>query len=158
MESLSSWIFTICVATFVCGVVWVIIPSQTYQKPMQLLLGLFMLYCILTPFTTEFTLPTIDIQAVEDRRIEISDNVTAAVEQEQFYKIENEVDDIIINVISSYNIDNSQVYWELLWQDEYVECYIVLPDDYEQDVDGIYSQLAGELDIPIIIELYRQEG
>lgn len=49
MSQLSQWVLTICCGVLICGMVSVLIPSKSMEKGMNLVLGLFLLSCLLLP-------------------------------------------------------------------------------------------------------------
>lgn len=70
MSEVQSWIFTICAGALICGIVAALTPSKAYEKAIQLLLGLFMLFCFLMPITANWEVPTVDVAKAERQREE----------------------------------------------------------------------------------------
>ncbi|MCI8652565.1 MAG: hypothetical protein HFF11_02555 [Angelakisella sp.] len=61
MDEVHRWVFTICCGTLLCGVVSVLLPSRGMEKLMQMVLGLFMLCCILLPAEQRLRLPPLEL-------------------------------------------------------------------------------------------------
>lgn len=81
MSEVTGWVFTICSGALVCGVVSALIPSKSYQGAIQLLLGLFMLFCFLTPVSMNWELPQVDLAAAEEERLAAADEAQQQLSQ-----------------------------------------------------------------------------
>lgn len=87
MQEVSNWVFTICAGALVCGIVSALIPGKSYEKAIQLLLGIFMLFCFLMPVNANWRLPEVDISAAEQRRREVA----GETEQQMDRKLEEDI-------------------------------------------------------------------
>ena len=59
MTEVNRWVFTICCGAVLCGAVSVLLPSRGTERLMRLVLGLFMLCCLL-PAGMRLELPDLD--------------------------------------------------------------------------------------------------
>ena len=59
MTEVNRWVFTICCGAVLCGAVSVLLPSRGTERLMRLVLGLFMLCCLL-PAGMRLELPALD--------------------------------------------------------------------------------------------------
>ena len=70
MDEVDRWVFTVCCGALLCGVVSVLTPGRGMEKPMRMVLGLFMLCCFLLPAGIRFDLPQLapeEPQSAADR-------------------------------------------------------------------------------------------
>ena len=59
MTEVNRWVFTICCGAVLCGAVSVLLPSRGTERLMRMVLGLFMLCCLL-PAGMRLELPALD--------------------------------------------------------------------------------------------------
>lgn len=91
MTEVTGWVFTICSGALICGVVSALIPGKNYEGSIQLLLGLFMLFCFLVPVSMDWELPSVDLEKAEDKRIaaagEVEDRLSSQVERDSVQRL-----------------------------------------------------------------------
>lgn len=77
MAEVDRWVFTICCGAVLCGAVSVLLPGRGMERLMRMVLGLFMLCCLLLPIGTRFSLPELTPEAavsvVDDTAGEVTD-------------------------------------------------------------------------------------
>lgn len=61
MDELHRWVFTVCCGALLCGVVSVLVPGRGMEKLMRMVLGLFLLCCLLLPVGRGLRLPGLDL-------------------------------------------------------------------------------------------------
>ena len=65
MDELHRWVFTVCCGALLCGVVSVLVPGKGMEKLMRMVLGLFLLCCLLLPVGQEPRFPDLDLGAAQ---------------------------------------------------------------------------------------------
>jgi len=112
VQSLSGWIMTICTGALICGVMSALIPHGTYAKMMDTVLGVFMLCCFLIPAGMNFSLPSPDISAAEEKRLESASSTGDYFLFRAQEKTREAAHRIILARLSEYGIneDETEIY------------------------------------------------
>ena len=99
MSEASRWVLTICCALVICGVISALLPNDTTEKPMGLILGLFLLCCFLLPTGLSFSGFRLDVQspssAMEEAQKETTDHFIQGALEDSRQSIEQEIYDYL---------------------------------------------------------------
>ena len=150
MAEASRWVFTICCAVLICGLVSAILPSESMEKAMSLILGLFLLCCFLLPMGVDFSDFRVDLQSPdsvqEETAREATDFFLRGAMEQNLEAAEKE----ILEYLGEYGIkpDEADIYidteekpsgeWEMIVS-------ICLPERARENHDVIYKALEYKL-------------
>lgn len=159
MTEVTGWVFTICSGALICGVVSALIPGKNYEGAIQLLLGLFMLFCFLAPITMDWELPSVDLEAAEEKRMEaageLEDKLSAQVERDSVQKLT----ETAARALEQYGIGEAEIEITLAADDQGKACAVVsLPRHCMEQHRVLHRLLEYEFGIPVSIEYSGGDG
>lgn len=123
MQKLILSVTAVCAAALVSGVIGYLIPKGGYEKPVKIVLGLFLLCVIVTAFGTEFDFSDISPDYSYSEQTEnLTSTVTQHLVEQSVSRIKHEVQqvmmqmdiadaeiDVIMNISDNASISVSQV-------------------------------------------------
>jgi len=153
MSEVSGWVFTICSGALICGVVSALIPSKSYEGAIQLLLGLFMLFCFLVPVSLHWELPKVDLEAIEDKRLEVASGAEKQLNEQVARDSVETLKKTACEVLSQYGLREDEIGISL-GVDEQDRSYAVvsLPQRCQEQHAVFLRLLEYEFGIPVQIE------
>lgn len=157
MEDVSHWVFTICAGSLVCGVISALVPSKSFEKTIQLLLGLFMLFCFLTPISLDWQMPSVDISQAEERRLKVADSTGSLSQEILLDELARRAETECGTLMKKYGLTDSD-YRLALSHDSLgvVTATLTVPERLQPHSTDIASQLGATLGITVDIALAAQ--
>lgn len=156
MESIQSWCFTVCGGIVFCGIVMMLIPAPQYQKIMQMVLGLFLLLCILSLGRISSASFSIGTEEAESRREEAAKRTTDYFLNRVTEQSEASIRKTVSDYLRQYGInpDDCKIYIETEENGEGENEMVVelqLPEVLRAYQTVIYEALSYELGITVRI-------
>lgn len=65
MDEVHRWVFTVCCGALLCGIVSVLLPNKGMEKLMRMVLGLFLLCCLLLPVGKPLPFPDLELEGAQ---------------------------------------------------------------------------------------------
>lgn len=155
MNGLRELVTSFCLGAVAAGLISMLMPSGKMEKPMKLILGLFMTAIIITPILSggglsfDFGSITANASPVKD-----SGELSAVIEQQELLLIENSVKEQINSCIGrtsypEYSIDDIKITLDMdITEDSRIsieQVDILLPEEYESMQEEIKSLIKEEL-------------
>lgn len=154
MDGIRGWVFTICGGALICGIASALIPSKSYEKAIQLLLGLFMLFCFLTPITGDWELPEISVSEAEQRRLEIAGQMEQIASEQLKSSLELRADEELAKLLSEYSIEPGDCSVSLAGDGEEAYALLRLPEKQRGRGLSIKNRLSTALGMPVELRYY----
>lgn len=76
LQALQSWCYTVCAGTLFCGIVMLLSPSERFRPMLQMILGLFLLICLISWGKADGLHISWDSTAAEQKREESAAQTT----------------------------------------------------------------------------------
>lgn len=164
MQEADRWVFTICCGTLLCGVVSVLIPGKSMEKPMRMVLGLFMLCCFLLPAGVTFDLPGLGLEEAQQEAEQAAREVTGYFFRDSLEKGEDAVRETVAKELREYGINEQdiQIYIEADGEEKTEdlgdECLpgltarVRLPHGLGDGEEGLRKRLEEKLGITVRLE------
>lgn len=160
MDEVSRWVFTICCGAALCGVVSVLLPGKGMERLMRMVLGLFLLCCILPPgLEMDLSLPDPPEAAAGQQAA--AEEVTGYFLQSAARQGEEELRRLAEKELreAGINGDDIQIYIEAdtgsgLGDERPLELTVrlLLPPGLEGRADGLRERLEEELGVTVRLE------
>jgi len=109
MDEVDRWVFTICCGALLCGVVSVLLPSRGMEKPMRMVLGLFMLFCFLLPVGRRFDLPSLELEEAQSAADRAAEEVTGYFLRDSAAKGEDALRKAAAKELREYGINEEDI-------------------------------------------------
>lgn len=157
MEAVQSWCFTVCVGIVFCGIIMMLVPSERYRPIIQMILGLFILLCLLSWSQLSGIHIDLDTDAAEEKRQETAEETDEYFLNRVKEQSEETVNETVSNYLAQYGInrDEYQIYIGTEEPDENGECEwtvtLTLPQRLSAKHDEIAKALTYELGMTVRI-------
>lgn len=153
-----NYILTLCVVAAVSGVLTLLVPNETYEKPVKLIVSLFILICLVSPFAKGNALKNIDkfefkmssydkYKAQLDMWNKSGDIIKSTVKnsiKEIVYNQSGEnADDVIINLV----IENESF--------KIKDLIIILPEKAKKHESAIADEIKNKLGIDKNVIIFK---
>lgn len=153
MQEVTSWVFTICAGTLVCGVVSALVPGKSFEKAIQLLLGIFMLFCFLTPVAADWQLPTVDLEQAEQRRLEIAGQAEQQLGSQLQSDLVAQAEQQLATLLPQYGLQGATALLEVTAQpDGTLLLTVTLPQAAEPHGNALQAALSTALGTAVSLQ------
>lgn len=155
MDAVQGWVFTLCTGMLICGVTAALLPGESFKKPIQLLLGLFLLCCILTPVQQgSWTIPTVDLEAAESRRQQVAQNTDNQLREQLTQDSATMLEPTIYAVLAEQGIAHEDCQWRLAEeQNGQLYLWLSLPWEATQKAETTAACLKEALGLPVTVHI-----
>ncbi|MEG1687635.1 MAG: stage III sporulation protein AF [Angelakisella sp.] len=152
MDKVQGWIFTICTGTLICGIVSALLPGKSYRRAIQLLLGLFLLFCFLLPIGMELVLPPVDIAAAEQQRLAAASDTKARLMEQVITDAEQRLHQQVKGVLQEYGVEEGQLCIQVdTDRNDRLTATVTLPKRLQDRQATLQSRLTAALGIEVTI-------
>ena len=143
MEAVQSWCFTVCIGIVFCGIVMMLVPSERYRPIIQMILGLFILLCLLSWSQISGIRIDLDTSAAEEKREETDEYFLNRVKEQS----EESVNETVSKYLAQFGInrDEYQIYIETEEPDENGKCEWTVTLTLPQRLSAKHQEIAKAL-------------
>ena len=148
-----NWIINISVGIMIINIIMLFLPSQKYKESLDLITGLFLLMCFVSPLFLNTDFIKLDYSLVEEER----NNISSSIEEKINLDLKNKVMTAIVEILNRNNI-------QVMADDVYFECgdiknsRIIISKKYEYEKEKINELLSDYFGFEINIEYINKEG
>ena len=148
-----NWIINISVGIMIINIIMLFLPSQKYKESLDLITGLFLLMCFVSPLFLNTDFIKLDYSLVEEER----NNISSSIEEKINLGLKNKVMTAIVEILNRNNI-------QVMADDVYFECgdiknsRIIISKKYEYEKEKINELLSDYFGFEINIEYINKEG
>ena len=134
-----------------------LIPSESYRRSIQLLLGLFILFCFLSPLGSTFELPHVDLEEIEEKRVEIAGEIESQTENHVIVEVEQSIQQPIEEVLARYKIAPKEIYIQVVAIEEHLYAQVEIPQKEGVVPEDIKRELETATQMQVNVIYYRTE-
>lgn len=163
MSELSQWVLTICCGVLICGIASVLTPSKSMEKVMNLVLGLFLLSCLLLPTGLDLFQFHLDLDSPEEQRQRVAEETSDYFLRSALELGEEEAAAIIYGQAAKYGIKEDEI---VIYMDteeasptgeKKVVVEVHLPQRAKESHTVLHKALEYELGVTVRLEYSKEE-
>lgn len=167
MTEVDRWVFTVCCGAVLCGAVSVLVPSRGMERLMRMVLGLFMLCCLLLPAGTGLSLPEIEPEEAASALEDTAGAVTGFFLQDTLERSRTQLRRAAAEELGEYGIkeEDIQIYIETKGPEDpegkdggpALTAVLTLPGALRGERERLLPRLEERLDVAVRLRFDGEE-